>query len=313
MQVIRTILHPTDFSESSAAAFDLACTLAQAQGARVHVLHVARHPMIVPVTSPPGGPEQYREDLADQLEGIQAADPGVLVEHQLLFGRDPTAEILRVAGQLNADLIVMGSHGRAGLVRLLLGSVAEQVLQRAPCPVVIVKEPSASRPGALAQERRGDMTEPPSPSQPVPMPRTEGSVAESLGRAHTALLGDLRRLEEAARRASGEVGPGELRARLRATQAHLTEHFRLEEQNGYMEAVRNRQPHLERTIQQLAGEHRELAQVLEALIEEGRSARCLGKPFRDEVHKWVERVRQHEARENDLVQDAFNLEMGAED
>jgi hypothetical protein len=126
------------------------------------------------------------------------------------------------------------------------------------------------------------------------------------------LLEDLRRLDEAARPASGE-GIVELRARLETTQAHIAEHFRFEEQNGYMDVVRKREPRLERAIQQLADEHRQLAQSLAALIEEGRMAASLEARFRDEVRAWVDRVRQHEAREDDLVQDSFNLDIGAGD
>jgi len=144
------------------------------------------------------------------------------------------------------------------------------------------------------------------------MDNTETSVAEALRRAHAALVVNLRTLEEAAL-AGPEDGPGNLRARLRATQAHLAEHFRCEEQNGYMDAVRKREPRLERTIQELADEHRQLMQCLETLLQGARSDRCLGEPFREEVRRWVERVHQHEVRETDLVQDAFNLDLGAED
>ncbi len=144
------------------------------------------------------------------------------------------------------------------------------------------------------------------------MGTTENSVAEALGRAHAALLADLRELEQAARPSSRE-GLVELRARLVATQTHVTEHFRFEEQNGYMDAVRKREPRLERAIQQLAEEHRYPAQSLEVLVEQSGVATSLDDSLREEVQGWVERVRRHELRENDLVQDAFNLDIGAED
>ena len=144
------------------------------------------------------------------------------------------------------------------------------------------------------------------------MGTTENSVAEALGRAHVALLADLRELEQSARPSSGE-GLAGLRARLGATQTHVTEHFRFEEQNGYMEAVLKREPRLERAIQQLAEEHRSLAQSLAVLVERAKAGTSLDDPFREEVRGWVERVRQHEARENEVVQDAFNLDIGAED
>lgn len=75
--------------------------------------------------------------------------PEVLVEHRLREG-DAAAEILQVADEVGADLIVLGTHGRTGLGRVLMGSVAEAVLRRARCPVLTLKSPlpeaeSASR------------------------------------------------------------------------------------------------------------------------------------------------------------------------
>jgi nucleotide-binding universal stress UspA family protein len=142
MPAIHTILHPTDFSESADFAFQVACALAQAHDARIHVLHVGRYPVITPVAGPgPPGPERYREELIEKLRGIRADDPKVHVEHQLAFVEDPAAEILRVAQRIGPDLIVMGTHGRTGLRRLLMGSVAAQVVRKAACPVVTVKSP----------------------------------------------------------------------------------------------------------------------------------------------------------------------------
>jgi|SRR5208283_1040539 len=144
------------------------------------------------------------------------------------------------------------------------------------------------------------------------MERTGTSVAEALGRAHAALLEDLRKLKATVRPGS-ENGLLELRARLDATRVHITEHFRFEEENGYMDVVRKREPRLERTILQLAEEHRQLARSLDSLIGTAREATRLGDPLRDEVREWIKRVRQHESHENDLIQDAFNLDIGAED
>jgi len=142
MLTFRTILHPTDFSESSDIAFRLACSLAKAHGGKVHVLHVAKHLIISPVEGVvPPEPEQYQEELTARLHEMRAEDPGTPVEHRLLFGADPIAEILRVAQAIKADLIVMGTHGRTGLGRFVMGSVAEQVVRRASCPVVTVKKP----------------------------------------------------------------------------------------------------------------------------------------------------------------------------
>jgi hypothetical protein len=143
------------------------------------------------------------------------------------------------------------------------------------------------------------------------MGRTETSVAEALRQTHAALLDDLRKLEQAVRPAS-EKGLAVVRARLDATHAHITEHFRFEEQNGYMETVRKREPRLERAIQQLIEEHHQLTQSLDALIGEARAAASLDDTVRAEVQRWLECVRRHEVRENDLIQDAFDLDIGGE-
>jgi iron-sulfur cluster repair protein YtfE (RIC family) len=138
------------------------------------------------------------------------------------------------------------------------------------------------------------------------------SAADALARAHAALLMDLHKLEEAARMPSTE-GMAELRRRLEVTQKHLIEHFRFEEQDGYMDLLRKHEPRLERVIQQLADEHHHLAQTLTTLVERARVATTPKEALGAQVRAWVERVRRHEARENDLVQNTFNLEISAED
>jgi len=77
--------------------------------------------------------------LAERLESIVLKDPDVPVVRRLLAG-DPASVILRTAEKDNVDLIVMGTHGRRGITRLLMGSVAEEVVRKAPCAVVTVKQ-----------------------------------------------------------------------------------------------------------------------------------------------------------------------------
>jgi hypothetical protein len=144
------------------------------------------------------------------------------------------------------------------------------------------------------------------------MAATRRSTAEALTRAHLALRKDLGLLEEAARPASGE-GAAALRTRLGATRTHVTEHFRFEEDGGYLDAVRKGEPRLERAVQQLAEEHRQLARSLDALVEEARADPRPDDAFRGRVRAWIEQLRKHEARENELIQDAFSLDIGAED
>jgi nucleotide-binding universal stress UspA family protein len=147
---IRTILHPTDFSEPSEAAFGLACSLARAHGARLVVQHVV--PLPVVLYGPP--PEEYLTHLREQLVHMQARDSKVSMEDWLVEG-DPATAILRAAEEISCDLIVLGTHGRTGISRLLLGSVAEKVVRRAPCPVLTVRaSPPRAEPVELLCEGR---------------------------------------------------------------------------------------------------------------------------------------------------------------
>jgi nucleotide-binding universal stress UspA family protein len=137
---IRTILHPTDFSEHSAIAFQLATSLARDNHARLVIVHVAVPPVVI--YDEKGDllprPKDYREAAKEQLFSIRPADASICTEHVLDDG-EVTSAILRVAAGVKPDLIVMGSLGRTGLDRLLIGSVAAEVLRGAACPVVTVR------------------------------------------------------------------------------------------------------------------------------------------------------------------------------
>jgi nucleotide-binding universal stress UspA family protein len=141
MLPIRTVLHPTDFSDSSGHAFRVACSLARDYGARLVAVHVAPPPVIAYGDGVfPGRAVVYEEEARDKLDKLQAPDPKVHVEPRLVEG-DAAGEILRAAEETQCDVIVMGTHGRTGLGRLLMGSVAEQVLRKAPCLVLTVRTP----------------------------------------------------------------------------------------------------------------------------------------------------------------------------
>jgi nucleotide-binding universal stress UspA family protein len=162
MLTIRTILCPTDFSEPSRPAFDLACALARDYGAELVVAHVTPPPLAIgsgDVLMAP--PLSDTTELRSQLEQIRPADPRVTVRHRLIadhpMAMGSEAEgILAAAAEEKADLIVMGTHGRGGLSRLLMGSVAEHVLRKAPCPVLTVKAPV---PAALQPDNAGSQDE----------------------------------------------------------------------------------------------------------------------------------------------------------
>ena len=146
---IRTILHPTDFSDCSRYAFRLAGMLAREQGARLIVLHVK--PTLGPMVAYGEAltelePEGSQEKLLEVLHRLRLSDPKVQVEHRLVEGQG-AEQILRQADEIGADLIVMGTHGRRGVGRLLLGSVAARVVAQAVCPVLTVRaaKPTATR------------------------------------------------------------------------------------------------------------------------------------------------------------------------
>ena len=142
MLQIQTILHPTDFSPRSGHAFQLACSLARDHGARLVVLHVLERPITVAAgvmtAPPPPPPVEERKAALEQLHKMLSTDAKVPIEHRLEEG-DPSTGILEVATDCKCDLIVMGTHGRTGLGRLLMGSVAEKVLRKATCPVMTIK------------------------------------------------------------------------------------------------------------------------------------------------------------------------------
>jgi nucleotide-binding universal stress UspA family protein len=141
MLPVHTILHPTDFSEQSEFAFRLACALARDYGARLVLLHVTPPPIVVygggPLTPEPWPTE---EEVQAKLRELEGQAHRTRVESQAMVG-DPVEMILRAAQETASDVIVMGTHGRTALARLLLGSVAEAVLRKSPCPVLTVKSP----------------------------------------------------------------------------------------------------------------------------------------------------------------------------
>jgi nucleotide-binding universal stress UspA family protein len=140
MLALDSILFPTDFSERSEYAFRLACSLARDHDARLILLHIIPPPQTVAYEAMPvlpAYPPGYRKELEEKLRGLKPPAE-VQVEYRLEEGYAAT-EIVRIAAEIHCDMIVMGTHGRSGLGRLLLGSVAEEVLRKASCPVLTVK------------------------------------------------------------------------------------------------------------------------------------------------------------------------------
>ena len=146
---INRILCPVDFSDCSDAALAYASKLASKWGASLDIVHVDENPpqMAAGVSGYGYAPsaEPYRQ-LSDRewLDRVSPTEPGV--EFQRHYLRGPTANsLLNFAGRKGVDLIVIGSHGRTGVSRALLGSVAESVMRHAALPVLVVKSPHAGK------------------------------------------------------------------------------------------------------------------------------------------------------------------------
>lgn len=142
----KQILCPVDFSDFSDYAMRYAALLALKFDARLTLLHVVA-PIMVPLPGDGLVPPMRQADIADIADACkgrlaQAAGDltpqGIAVACQVTSGV-PYLEIIRVADEAHADMIVMGTHGRSGLVHLMIGSVAERVVRKAPCAVLTVK------------------------------------------------------------------------------------------------------------------------------------------------------------------------------
>jgi universal stress protein A len=149
MAAIRRIVHFTDYSPASGPALRKAIELAKALHRELALVHVLS-PVIVPVISaemyvPPGTYDELertsRAAAQRHLERLaaRAKKAGVRVSQRLVEGAPVAAQIVRTARALRADLIVLGTHGRTGVTRAVLGSVASRVVATATCPVLTVR------------------------------------------------------------------------------------------------------------------------------------------------------------------------------
>lgn len=148
MPSVTRILVPIDFSPSARAALEYAAYLAGRLGAAVEVLHAYEPPgyvgpdtlAVLPIAASHQEWTETRAELERQIGALLAGIPGLPASRTLLVeAGEPADTILRVASEVGADLVVMGTHGRTGLSRLLIGSVAEAVLRRSPCPVLTLR------------------------------------------------------------------------------------------------------------------------------------------------------------------------------
>jgi nucleotide-binding universal stress UspA family protein len=150
MSLPRNILVPIDLDDSAAQVLDYAVALAAKLDAKLHALHVVPWPLLgaeVPIAV-------TEASMDDILKGKQQAFDDLIAAHTaklslgsaMLKTGDARTAILAAAVELRADLIVMGTHGRRGVSRLVLGSVAESVARTAPCPVLLVRSGLAIAP-----------------------------------------------------------------------------------------------------------------------------------------------------------------------
>ena len=146
-RLFHRIVVPTDFSECAEEAWRLAQRVAATLGSEIVLVHVYLEPPVYgdpPIVDPAW--RTYVETqkwVAEELDRWAASvrEQGITVRTAVRTG-GPYAEIVAVATDERADLVIMGTHGRGGMSRLLLGSVAERVVRLAPCPVLTVRKPA---------------------------------------------------------------------------------------------------------------------------------------------------------------------------
>jgi nucleotide-binding universal stress UspA family protein len=145
---LHRILVPTDFSKFSQVALGYASALAEKFSAELHLLHIVQDlavfiPDMITVAPPPA------PTVEQMTKAVQVAFDHLIKDCQLerfkvhreVREGTPFYEIVRYAKEQNIDLIIMGTHGHTGLTHMLLGSVTEKVVRKAPCPVLTVRHP----------------------------------------------------------------------------------------------------------------------------------------------------------------------------
>lgn len=147
MRAFKRILVPTDFSEASKVALKYACELADALNASLSILHIVENPF------PPGAYTEYYsppQDFLDRIERDSRSDLEAALTPEekdryratLVLRKGAAAqEILLYLREHDIDLVVMATHGRGAIARLMMGSVADKIVRAAPCPVVTIRAP----------------------------------------------------------------------------------------------------------------------------------------------------------------------------
>lgn len=144
---LKTVVVGTDFSVCAARALSVAVSLAASQGAKVHVVHVLMEPVqafdvaaALPYPDPAVRKEWEDAANARLAREVKAAEKrGVKASASLKWGR-PSDTVIETAKEHHASLVVVGTHGRSALEKVLLGSTAERIVRRSPIPVLTVRE-----------------------------------------------------------------------------------------------------------------------------------------------------------------------------
>ena len=147
MLALKTVLVPTDFSDASESALRYGKAMAEKFGATLHVVHVMEDLLAhawaaeVYVSSMPQLRDEIEKESRQRLETLLGAEDRQRFRAEIaLLAGNPFLEIIRYAKAHNVDLIVMGTHGRGPIAHMLLGSVAEKVVRKSPCPVLTVRD-----------------------------------------------------------------------------------------------------------------------------------------------------------------------------
>jgi len=158
---LQTIILATDFSPHSEVALEYASAVAAAENAKLLLVYVDDlTPGLVRGNIGYGyipDIDEIAREQYDKLATLQPTEVAVAYEHHFLRG-NAADELIRFAKEQRADLIVIGTQGRTGVTRLVMGSVAEEVVRRSPCPVMTVRlrNPSSLAPASLGSHEFGD-------------------------------------------------------------------------------------------------------------------------------------------------------------
>ena len=140
MNLPRKILVPLDFSEAAAPVLECAVSYAEAFDASLIVMHAADDPVLNAPSTSDEYRQRFEEELDEELNHLVGKDVRQRVNIQLVTTSGGAAvEVCSYAEQNDVDLIIMGTHGRGAIAKMILGSVADKVVRLAPCPVLTIR------------------------------------------------------------------------------------------------------------------------------------------------------------------------------